>query len=332
MLATEIAQLTTTTENDVFHCNACQWRCTLRPGDIGRCQMRVGTLDGIVAQNHGLISAAAVSPIEDYRLWHFFPDSIALAIGGWGYAFPVDQQRGAYAYIPTAEDKQRRLPPQRAATFALQRLCRGVIWAYGEPAVSHEYVLDLLQTSRANSRYTALVTTGYLTAESIDRFGPYLDGISLDLRGFGEVAYARLAGIPDWQSILGVIAWARQHWRCHVEVTTRLHHGVNDDPRELRALVDWVRDYLGEQTPWHVLPGDAGVETAAAVMRARRIGHESGLQFVYGPEPNQNTLCPVCQSTLITRENGVVGMAGISDGQCRNCGYQVYLRTSIFKR
>lgn len=332
MSVLEIAQLTTTTENGVTQCTACQWRCTLRPGDTGRCLMRVGSNDGIIAQNYGLISAASVSPIEDYRLWHFFPDSIALSIGGWGYAFPVDQQRGNYAHIPTVEEKRRKLPPQRAAAFALERLCRGVIWAYGEPAVSHEYVLDLLQTSRASSRYTAMVTTGYLTREALDRFGPYLDGISLDLRGFGEVAYSRLAGVPDWQSILGVIAWARQHWRCHIEVTTRLHHGVNDDPRELRALAEWIRDYLDEQTPWHVLPGDAGVETAAAVVRARRIGHESGLQFVYGPEPNQNTLCPVCQSTLITRENGVARMVGISDGQCANCGYKVYLRNSIFKR
>jgi Pyruvate-formate lyase-activating enzyme len=328
----ELIRITTTTENETMHCNACQWRCTLQPGDTGRCLVRVGSAQGITAQNYGLISAASVAPIEDYRLWHFFPDSLVLAIGSWGYAFPVDQQRGAYARIPTLEAKRRRLSPERAASFALERLCRGVIWVYSEPAVAHEYVLRLLQTSRATSRYTALVTTGYLTAEILDSFGPYLDGISLDLRGFGDTAYARLAGIPDWRGILGVMAWARQHWRCHIEVTTRLHHGVNDDPRELRALVDWIHNALGEQTPWHVLPGDAGAETAAAVVRARRIGHEGGLQFVYGPEPNQNTICPVCQAVLITRDNGLVSQVGISDGACANCGHRLYVRTSIFKR
>ncbi len=329
----ELARLTTVTENGTMHCSACQWRCMLRSGEVGRCLVRIGTPEGILARNYGLISAAAVGPVEDFRLWHFFPDSLAFSIGGWGYAFPLDQQRGGYAHIPLAEDQQRMLSPERAAAFALERLCRGVIWAYGEPAVSHEYVMHLLQTSRASSRYTALVTTGYLTAESLDQLGPYLDGISLDLRGFGDTAYARLAGAPGWRGILGVVAWARQHWHCHVEVTTRFHHGVNDDPAELRALVEWIGSHLGAQTPWHVLPGDAGAETAAAVVRARRLGHESGLQFVYGPEPHQNTICPNCQTTLITRENGVVRLVGVGDdNRCAMCDHEIYLRRSIFRR
>lgn len=325
-------RIATSSDEGLVHCNACQWRCTLRPGETGRCLVRAGGSEGLIAHNHGLISAAAVGPVEDHRLWHFFPDSLVLSVGGWGYAFLVDQQRGMYAQVPSAAAQQRKLAPSKAASFALERLCRGVVWTYSEPAVAYEYVLDLLQTCRSASRYTAIVTTGYLTAEALDGFGPYLDGISLDLRGFGETAYARLAGVPDWHNILGVIAWARQHWRCHVEVTTRIHHGVNDNSEELRALVEWIRDALGEQTPWHVLPGDAGAASAAAVGRARRTGHEHGLQFVYGPEQNQDTHCPACQSVVIKRDSGVVRLVGITDGVCSSCGYNIHLRRSIFKR
>ncbi|NJN67562.1 MAG: radical SAM protein [Chloroflexaceae bacterium] len=322
----------TRTEDGAIHCNACQWRCVLRPGEVGRCLMRKGGDEGIIPINHGLISAATVSPIEEFRLWHFFPDSMVLAVGGWGYNFPVDQQRGAYAHIPQEPGKQRTLPAEKAATFALKQLCRGVIWAYSEPSVSPEYVLDLLKTSRAASRYTALVTTGFLTVEILNKLGPYLHGISLDVRGFGDVEYERLAGVPKWRGILGFAALARERWKCHIEVTTRMHPGVNDDPDHLRQMVDWIRQKLGSQTPWHVLPGDAGSQAAAAVNRARRIGHEGGLLFVYGPEPNQVTRCPACQSTLITRENGVSRLIGLDNGRCANCGFEVDLYLSIWRK
>lgn len=314
-----------------FQCLACQWRCTLAPGEVGRCQMRVGSANGIELLNHGMISGAAIGPIEDHRLWHFFPDTTALAIGGWGYALPVDQQRGQYGVLPTDPAKQRRLDPQRAADFALERLCRGVVWAFGEPAVNFEYLLALLQLSRAASRYTAIVTSGMLSNEALSELGPYLHGISLDLRGFSDNAYQRLGGISNWRQILRFAEEAQQRWQCHIEVTTRIHHGVNDHPDELREMVNWIKTTLGESTPWHVLPGNAGSETAAATMRARRIGHESGLQFIYGPEPNQPTRCPACQATLISRQNRVSRKVGLDGNRCTSCGYAANLYLSIFK-
>lgn len=319
-------------EDGAMQCTACQWKCVLRPTQIGRCKVRVGGTEGIIALNYGLISSAAVSPIEEFRLWHFFPDSMALAIGGWGYPFPLDQKRGPYAYIPTEEEQRRSLPPEKASAFALKQLCRGVVWAYGEPAVSPEYVLDLLKNSRATSRYTALVTTGYLTSELLDMFGPYLHGISLDLRGFGDIAYERLAGVPRWRTILDTAARARSQWHCHIEVTTRMHPGVNDDSDHVGELVTWIRQALGSQTPWHVLPGDAGAQAAAAVTRARRTAHEGGLLFVYGPEPHQSTRCPACQATLITREGGVARLVGIEESRCTNCGFDVDIYRSIFRK
>jgi pyruvate formate lyase activating enzyme len=328
----ELAELVAPAAADATTCLACQWRCTLRPDEFGRCQVRVGVPGGVALLNHGLISGASIGPVEDHRLWHFLPDSIALAIGGWGYATVADQGRAPYAKIPDDPAKQRKLDADKAATFALERLCRGVVWAFGEPAVNHEYVRGLLQLSRASSRYTALVTTGAMTVEALDQLGHYLDGLSLDLRGFSESSYARLGGLPHWQEVLAVAERARTRWKCHLEVTTRIHAGVNDGVDELRSLIGWVKQALGEQTPWHVLPGDAGSETAAATTRARRLGHEGGLQYVYGPEANQQTRCPNCHHTLITRTNGVARLVGLSGPNCANCGHDTKIHLSIFKQ
>lgn len=316
----------------VTTCLACQWRCALQPGEHGRCTVRAGVAGGIALLNHGLISGASIAPIEDHRLWHFLPDTLTLAIGGWGYATTADQGRAPYAFIPDDPTKRRKLDADRAATFALERLCRGVVWAFGEPAVNHEYVRSLLQLSRASSRYTALVTTGAMTVEALDQLGPYLDGISLDLRGFSDTSYNRLGGLPNWRELLAVAERALTRWHCHIEVTTRIHYGVNDSGEELRALLGWIRGTLGEHTPWHVLPGDAGSGTAASTTRARRLGHEAGLQYVYGAEPNQPTRCPSCQQTLITRTGDVTRLVGLEGTCCSNCGHDTRLHLSIFKQ
>jgi pyruvate formate lyase activating enzyme len=326
------SSLATLFDNGVARCDACQWRCTLAAGEVGRCAVRHGDGEGVVPDNFGILSGAAVGPVEDHRLWHFFPDSLAFSIGSWGSSFPADQGRSPYALLPEDESKRRHLDADRAATFALERLCRGVVWAYGEPAVSFDYVYDILRLSRASSRYTAIVTSGYLTQEALDLFGPYLDGVGLELRAFDDASYARLTGVSEWRGILDIARRARERWNCHMEVTTRLHHGVNTSPDELRALIGWVREALGAHTPWHVLPGDAGSESAAAVARARRIAHEEGLQFVYGPEPGQPTRCPQCGLEAITRDGGVTRLDGVRDGKCSNCGTALGLSSSIFKK
>lgn len=328
----EFADLVIQGADSATTCLACQWRCRLAPGEIGRCQVRVGVEGGVALLNHGLIAAATIGPIEDHRLWHFFPDSLVLAIGGWGYATVADQGRGPYDAIPTDPAKRRKLDANRAATFALERLCRGVVWAFGEPAVNHEYARGLLQLSRAASRFTAIVTSGAMTREALDQIGHYLDGMSLELRGFSDASYARVGGLPDWRQVLAMAERAREHWSCHLEVTTRMHYGVNDDPDELRALIVWLKEKLGEHTPWHVLPGDAGSGTAASTMRARRLGHELGLQYVYGAEPNQPTRCPVCHNTLITRTSGITRLTGLAGTRCASCGHDTKLHLSIFKQ
>lgn len=315
-----------------FRCGVCQWHCTLMPGQVGRCLVRSATDDGIVVENDGLISAAQFGAIEDHRLWHLLPGSVVMAVGSWGCAFPADQQHSQYARLPGDEARRRQLAPERIALVALERLCRGVVWAYNDPSVSQEYLLEVLSLSRANGRYTAMVTTGYHSIAALDQLGNYLDAISLDLRGFDDSTYARLAGVERWRGILEVAARARQRWHCHVEVTTRMHPGVNDAPQQIEALTGWIRQTLGAHTPWHVLPGDAGSAAAAAVNRARRLGHEQGLQFIYGPDPYQPTHCPKCGALVIERSATGVRVVGLEGSHCATCGADLHMRVSIYKR
>lgn len=321
-----------TLDNGRSRCGICQWRCELTPGQTGHCLVREATAEGLTPLNRGLASAATVSTIEEHRLWHMLPGSSVLAIGGWGYAFPVDQQHGQYARIPEDDARRRNLEPDRIAGVALDRLCRGVVWTYSEPAVAHEYVTDLLHTCRANSRYTVLITTGFMTIAALDDFGHYLDGLNIEIRAFDDAAYRRLAGIDQWRGILEVAAHARNRWHCHIEITTRVHPGVNDTPEQLQGLASWIGETLGPQTAWHVLPGDAGAAAAASIVKVRKVAREVGLHYVYGPDPNQSTFCAACGATLIERKGSSARIVGLSGHRCATCDSETGIRTSIFKQ
>ena len=66
-------------EPNRYRCGVCQWRCELAAGELGRCRVRVGAPEGIEVLNDGMISAANFGPVEDFRMWHFFPGTQVLA-------------------------------------------------------------------------------------------------------------------------------------------------------------------------------------------------------------------------------------------------------------
>ena len=78
--------------------------------------------------------------------------------------------------------------------------------------------------------------------------------------------------------------------------------------------------------------GDAGAAAAQSAARAKRIGHDAGLKFIYGADAHQNTLCFACNNTIINRTNGPAHIVGLNEGHCTRCGRAIEVRTSIFKR
>jgi pyruvate formate lyase activating enzyme len=117
----------------------------------------------------------------------------------------------------------------------------------------------------------------------------------------------------------------------HLEITTLVVPGRNDDPNELSAMCRWIHENLGPDTPLHFsrfhpqhrlqnLP-PTPIETLEA---ARRIALDSGLKFVFignvpGHEGN-STYCPECGSTVIRRIGYSVDPEGLADGGCKRCG------------
>jgi pyruvate formate lyase activating enzyme len=236
-----------------------------------------------------------------------------------------------------AEHICRQVPPEDAIEMAKEYGCSGIAWTYNEPGIWLAYTLDSAKLAKENGLYTVYVTNGYSTVEALDAIGPYLDAWRVDIKGFSDSLYRELSGIPEWRGILDVTARAKRKWNMHVEVVTNIVPTMNDDDVQLEGIAGWIKEELGELTPWHVTRfhpqhdmmhlEPTPVET---LERACAIGRKAGLKFIYtGNVPghgSENTVCYSCGRLIVERHGYQTRAAGLDGSKCRYCGADLNFR------
>ncbi|MDR2141590.1 MAG: radical SAM protein, partial [Deltaproteobacteria bacterium] len=131
---------------------------------------------------------------------------------------------------------------------------------------------------------------------------------------------------PVLETLEGIVAKGK--W---LEVTTLLIPELNDSTEELKALTKWLAG-LSVDIPWHISrfsprykQMDRPATPASVMEKARDIGRESGLRYVYignacGPGYG-DTVCPSCGQVLIRRSGFWVDEYLLDpQGQCPGCG------------
>ena len=322
-------------------CNTCQWRCTINPEKSGVCRMYQNRNGVLYNLNYARASSVAADPIEKKPLFHFYPGSLCFSIGGWGCNFHCQHCQNWEISCPPDNEPWHRsqdIPPQMAIDLTRRYHCQGIAWTYNEPTVWFEYTLDSARLAKENNLYTVYVTNGYITPEAMDAIGPYLDAWRVDIKGFNDAFYRNLAGIRNWRGILEMAKRAKDRWQMHVEVITNVIPTLNDDDRQLEGIAGWIKDELGELTPWHVtrfyphhhlmhLPATP----IATLERAYDIGQKAGLKFIYaGNVPghqSENTVCYSCGKVVVRRFGYEAEIVGLDGSRCRFCGAELNFRT-----
>lgn len=324
-------------------CHVCQWRCVIAPDKFGLCKIRQNKEGKIYLLNYAEASSVAVDPIEKKPLFHFFPASQVFSLGTWGCNFHCKHcQNWQISCIEPWPDTHgsQRISPKAAIELAKRRNCGGIAWTYNEPSIWFEYTLDTAKLAKENNLYTAYVTNGYLTPEALDIIGPFLDAWRVDIKGFSDTFYRQLAKVTRWRGILEVTKRAREKWGMHVEVVTNVIPTMNDDDEQLKGIADWIRDELGELTPWHVTRfyphhkmSHLPPTPITTLERAFDIGQEAGLKFVYaGNIPghsSENTICYSCGELVVKRWGYQTELVGLRDSHCKFCGADLNIRTSM---
>ncbi len=331
-------------------CGVCEYRCTVEPGREGVCKVRVNRDGQLVALNYGVVSRADLELVEARGFLHFFPGAKMFSIGGYGQNFPSVSGQNVFDELPSGQ-AMRSLPLDRLARFPIDQHCRGVLFAYNEPSMWFEYLVDGAKTVKANGMFTALVTNGYLTTDAVEMIGHYIDGVRVEVNAFTERTFMILTGQTQFQKVLESATRAQKRFKAHVEISTRLVPGVNDSPEELRRVAGWIKLALGENTPWHI--SCAIPDSDLILWKAKEVGENMGLHYVYarelktvrptpedGSEPvfdttaDGNTYCYKCKHLIIER-TGQVGnetrIIELDGSKCGHCHTELNIHNTIWK-
>jgi len=312
-------------------CVACAHRCVLRPGRTGICGVRQNRGGWLYTLVYGQVVVTKSEPVEKKPFYHFLPGSDAFSVATQGCNFHCSYCQNwqiSQAHREGLVPSSRNVTPEEVVGEAVSAGVRSIAYTYVEPTVFIEFALDTMSRARAVGLHNIFVTNGYMTPQALDLVVPYLDAANVDLKAANERFYRRVCG-ARWEPVRDSIVEMRRRgvW---IELTTLIVPGLNDDPRELRAMAEWIATAVGPETPWHLTRfqpayrlGDLQPTPAATLREAAELAREVGLRHVYvgnAPEAEAaTTYCARCGELLIARSDFEVTKWHLVEGRCPRC-------------
>jgi pyruvate formate lyase activating enzyme len=323
--------LCTSNDDKSVDCFLCAHRCHIAPGRRGVCRVRENRDGALVTLVYGRLIAAHPDPIEKKPLYHVQPGSRSMSIATMGCNFKcefcqnwnISQQDGGAV-------RGRDTPPRSVIDAAVESGCKSMAYTYTEPTIFFEYAHDCARLARERGLRNCFVTNGYQTPETLDKMAGLIDAANVDLKAFNETFYRDICKgrlEPVKASIKGMVERGM-----HVEVTTLLVPGFNDDESELKAMTEFLAG-VSPDIPWHVSRfhpdyqfDRAPATPVATIYRALELGRAAGLRYLYaGNLPDDayaHTRCPQCMEIVIERSGFSGNPVKLNDqGQCTVCGY-----------
>jgi pyruvate formate lyase activating enzyme len=322
-------------DEQAVRCHLCPHTCKITESRRGICGVRENQQGKLYSIVYGKVVAQAIDPIEKKPLFHFYPGSTAYSIATVGCNFrcrncqnydisqmPKDQKRIIGEYIA----------PHEIVAIAKRHECKSIAYTYVEPTIFFEYAYEIAQLARPEGICNVFVSNGYISEEAIRTLAPYLDAINIDLKSFSEEVYHTNCG-AHLQPVLDAIKLYRKLgvW---VEITTLVIPTLNDTDEEFRAIAEFIKS-VGIEIPWHISQFYPTYQLTnlprtpvATLHRARDIGREVGLRYVYEGnvpgEGGESTYCYHCGALLINRYGFYIRENQLtSDAKCPNCGTQI---------
>lgn len=339
-------------------CTLCPHECRILDGSRGACAVRVNRRGRLLTLVGRRLVARAVDPIEKKPLFHFFPGSRTYSIATVGCSlrcvycqnweisqwpkghlprhYPWAGEGDGGSTDPALLSLDAAVPgetvtPEEIVRSALAAGCASIAYTYVEPTIFYELAYETAARARAAGLRNVFVTSGYICEEPLRRIAAVLDAVNVDLKCFRPEGFLRLSR-GRLRPVLDAIRLYRALgvW---TEVTTLVIPGLNDSEDELRQTAAFIHS-LGAEVPWHLSRfrpdfelTDRPPTSVEALRRARRIGLDTGVRYVYvgnvPGERGENTYCGRCGALLIARTAVFLRSNRIRAGGCPDCGAPV---------
>mgnify|MGYP001593727629 CR=1 FL=1 len=299
--------------NGKLLCTLCPRYCTIGEGQAGFCYIRQNIDGKLYSIGYGRPTGFAIDPIEKKPLNHFLPGTEILSFGtagcnlgckfcqNWSISkAKIDNVRSLYA------------SPEDVIELAKKYRTPSIAFTYNDPVIFGEYVIDISKLAREEGIKSVMVTAGYIDKDARKEVYEYIDAANVDLKAFTENFYAKLTS-SHLADVLDTLVWLKKETNVWFEITTLLIPDENDSEEEIKQMCEWILQNLGDDIPLHFTAfhpdfkmTDKAPTSGLTLTYARQIALNLGIKYCYvgnvHDSVGQNTYCPNCNKTLITRD------------------------------
>ena len=313
-------------EKDRLVCLLCSYYCKLKKDQVGICGVNKNVGNKIECLVYGHISAINIDPIEKKPLYHFLPQSKSLSLGTVGCNFRCSFCQNHGISQEKRIDKSKYLSPKDVVNLAIKNQCKSISYTYNEPTIFYPYAKDIAIMAKKYGIKSVYVTNGFESKEVIDDMKGIIDAVNVDLKCFDENYYKKELG-GNLNQVLENLKHFKKNgiW---VEITTLVVPTKNDTQEQFSKIAKFIKEHLDIYTPWHISSFhpdykelDLPRTSFESLKKAYEIGKKEGLKHVYigniGFENNSN--CPNCNETLISRVQYKVSKNIILNQECPKC-------------
>ncbi|MBL7093413.1 AmmeMemoRadiSam system radical SAM enzyme [candidate division KSB1 bacterium] len=323
-------------ENNKVICELCPHLCKLNENQIGNCNVRKNLSGKLFSLLYGKSIAMHVDPIEKKPLFHVAPGSrsFSMATAGCNF-FCKFCQNSDISQVSRSINLDligQKLSPTELVAMAVRNNCLSIAYTYTEPTIYFEYAYDTAKIAHQQGLLNVFVTNGFINPEPLQYIHEYLDAANVDLKSFSDNFYKKLVG-AKLSPVLETLKLMKK-LNIWVEVTTLIIPGENDSDEELKQIAGFIKDELGQETPWHISRfypqyklGNHPPTPVSTLQKAYDIGKEQGLRYVYmGNVPGNQTessFCYNCGEMIVDRYGYQIQKNNIKSGKCRFCGVEI---------
>jgi pyruvate formate lyase activating enzyme len=286
------------TEGGGVKCEACSHFCLINPGKVGLCGVRQNFDGKLYSLVYGRAISLNIDPIEKKPIYHFLPGSRTLSLGTLGCNFSCYNCQN-YEISQIYEEKGNtakyeginwghNITPEEIVREALVNNCPSISYTYNEPSIFVEYALETMKLARAKGLKNIWVSNGYMSDLVLDEVVPFLDAINVDLKSFNNEFYKKYCGAELAPVLKNLKKLAQSD--VSLEVTTLIIPGLTDDLEMLEDLIDFIKNDLGRDAPWHISAfspyiswklKDLSATPHDLIYKIKEMGIERGLKNVY---------------------------------------------------
>ena len=334
MEALHEASLYSKAEGQAVDCRLCGHRCHIAEGKRGRCHVRRNVQGALYSLVYGRLVARHLDPIEKKPLYHFQPGTMSYSIAtpGCNFRCPFCQNwQISQADAAPAFEALGYVEPEEVVRAAVASRAASIAYTYTEPTVFMEYALDCARLAKQEGLKNVFVTNGFQTPEAVEAMSGLIDAANVDLKAFSDEFY-RTQCQGRLQPVLDTIANMHRAG-IHVEVTTLVVPGRNDDEDQLRGIAQFLAG-ISRELPWHISRFHPDYKETSlpptpmgSMLLAERLGREAGLHYVYLgnvlTDEGQNTCCPGCGRLLVRRIGFSRPSVRLAEPRCPDCGREV---------